>query len=133
MQGPNSSDLAELPQQQLQHATAQLIAMQQQQQLHAAAQDRKFDALLDMVKELRQDMREMKEANRSSSSSRGTAGRIYCPLNCGADFSKVRHYQCLSYILIVSRSPICWIISIGPARLAIVSVAVLRVNATSCQ
>ena len=106
MQGPNSSDLAALQQQQLQHATAQLIAMQQQHQLHVAAQDRKFDVLLEMVKELRQDMREMKEANRSSSSSRCTAGRFLCPLNCGADFSKVSHYQCLSYILSVSRSPI---------------------------
>lgn len=71
----------------------QLILEQQRQ--YVDAQNTKFDRLFSMMTALQKDVAELKEANRSSSSS--GAGRFVCPMQCGADFKKVNcHCQAVN-------------------------------------
>jgi hypothetical protein len=53
-----------------------------------SSQDHKLDLMFSMLQQMAKDVAEMKEANRSSSTS---AGRVACPMQCGADFKKVLH------------------------------------------
>jgi hypothetical protein len=67
--------------------TAQHQQFVMQQQRIAAAQESKLDRLFGMMEQIQKDVAELKEANRSSSSS---SGRVPCPLHCGTDFKKVQ-------------------------------------------
>jgi hypothetical protein len=59
-----------------------------QQQLHDT--NARLDKFLDLLQELKADVKSIKDANKSTSTS---GIRYNCPMNCGADFKKVR-VQC---------------------------------------
>lgn len=54
------------------------------------AQGQQMDKVMKLIAELSQNVVHIMEQNRSSS---GSDGRFYCPLNCGADFGKVRRFS----------------------------------------
>ena len=71
----------------------QAAKMQEHLEQLVAAQDKKLSTLIEMMTEMSKNMAELRDANRSSSTS---GLRFACPLGCGADFKKV-HRICNAF------------------------------------